>query len=705
MKKVVINSGEKNIEIEINSVAKQSNGSSLVRCGDTIVLVTAVCSEEEKEGIDFFPLTCDYREQTSAAGKIPGGFFKREGKPSEREVLVSRLIDRSIRPIFPNFFKKEVQIISLVLSADQENEPDILSVIGASTALLSSPIPFSIPVGCVRIVKKNDKFLINPPLFEFNENDMNLIISATENSILMLEGMAKEISENDFLNAIEIGWNEIKKMINILKDITNPDKEKIEPVMKEEYCKLVSVYMEENLKDVWKYPEKKKRKEFYKNLKEKFLSQFEEEKKKEIESVYEYVFENKIRNLILNSQKRLDGRDYKEIRPVECKIGLLPRTHGSALFTRGQTQCLASVTLGTTMDQQIIDGLYEETTKRFMVHYNFPPFSVGEVSPLKAPTRREIGHGNLAERSLLPLIPPENQFPYTIRIVANILESNGSSSMATVCAGSLSLMDAGVPIQKHVGGVSVGLIKEGEKYVILTDIAGEEDHYGDMDLKIAGTKNGITGFQMDVKITDLTFEILSKAVHQSKEVREIILDKMYQTISSPKPDISPYAPKILTININPDKVGLVIGTGGKTIKKIIDETGVKIDILEEGEIRIYSDNIEACKKAAEEIKKIAEEPEVGQIYEGVVTKIFPFGAVVRFLPSQEGLVHISELAPFRVKRVEDIVKVGSPIKVKVIGIDNQGKVLLSRKQAIENEEKGEENGKSNKNNKGNKFIQ
>jgi len=704
MKKVVINSGEKNIEIEINSVAKQSNGSSLVRCGDTIVLVTAVCSEEEKEGIDFFPLTCDYREQTSAAGKIPGGFFKREGKPSEREVLVSRLIDRSIRPIFPNFFKKEVQIISLVLSADQENEPDILSVIGASTALLSSPIPFSIPVGCVRIVKKNDKFLINPPLSEFNENDMNLIISATENSILMLEGMAKEISENDFLNAIEIGWNEIKKMINILKDITNPDKEKIEPVMKEEYCKLVSAYIEENLKDVWKYPEKKKRKEFYKNLKEKFLSQFEEEKKKEIESVYEYVFENKIRNLILNSQKRLDGRDYKEIRPVECKIGLLPRTHGSALFTRGQTQCLASVTLGTTMDQQIIDGLYEETTKRFMVHYNFPPFSVGEVSPLKAPTRREIGHGNLAERSLLPLIPSENQFPYTIRIVANILESNGSSSMATVCAGSLSLMDAGVPIQKHVGGVSVGLIKEGEKYVILTDIAGEEDHYGDMDLKIAGTKNGITGFQMDVKITDLTFEILSKAVHQSKEAREIILDKMYQTISSPKPDISPYAPKILTININPDKVGLVIGTGGKTIKKIIDETGVKIDILEEGEIRIYSDNIEACKKAAEEIKKIAEEPEVGQIYEGVVTKIFPFGAVVRFLPSQEGLVHISELAPFRVKRVEDIVKVGSPIKVKVIGIDNQGKVLLSRKQAIENEEKGEENGKSNKNNKGNKFI-
>jgi polyribonucleotide nucleotidyltransferase len=687
MKKVVINSGEKTIEIEINSVAKQSNGSALVRCEDTIVLVTAVCSEDEKEEFDFFPLTCDYREQTSAAGKIPGGFFKREGKPSEREVLISRLIDRSIRPAFPHSFKKEVQIISLVLSADQENEPDILSVIGATSSLLSSSIPFYLPVGCVRVLKKNGEFLINPPISQFNDSEMNLVIAGTEDSILMLEGMANEISENDFLNAIEIGWNEIKKMAKILKDITNPEKEKVEFIIKEEYEKQIFNYVEENLKEVWKYPEKQKRKEFYKNLKEKFISQFEEEKRKEIEKVYEYVFENKIRNLILNSSKRLDGRHYKEIRNIECKVGLLPRTHGSALFTRGQTQCLASVTLGTTMDQQIIDGLYEEITKRFMVHYNFPPFSVGEVSPLKAPTRREIGHGNLAERSLLPLIPSEKVFPYTIRIVANILESNGSSSMATVCAGSLSLMDAGVAIEKHIGGVSIGLIKEGEKYVILTDIAGEEDHYGDMDLKIAGTKDGITGFQMDVKITDLSLEILSKAVYQSKEAREIILDKMYQTISSPRPHISPYAPKILTININPDKVGLVIGTGGKTIKRIIENTGVKIDILEEGEIRIYSDNIDSCKKAAEEIKKITEEPEIGQTYEGVVTKIFPFGAVVRFLPSQEGLVHISELAPFKVKRVEDIVKIGSTIKVKVIGIDEQGKVILSRKQAIENDKK------------------
>jgi polyribonucleotide nucleotidyltransferase len=698
MKKILISSGEKNIEIEINSVAKQSHGSSLVRCGETIVLVTAVQNEEgEKEDVDFFPLTCDYREQTSAAGKIPGGFFKREGKPSEREVLVSRLIDRSIRPIFPENFYNEVQVISLVLSADQENEPDILSVIGASVSLLSSHIPFYIPVACVRIIKKNGKFIINPSISDTVESDLNLVITGTENSIVMLEGMANEVSEEDFLTAIEIGWNEIKKIVNILKEIINPEKEKVELNFEKEMVEKVSDYIRKNIPDAYNYPEKQKRKEFYRKIKEAFLTQFEEdEKKKEIEKIYEYVFEKEIRNLILTSKKRLDGRDLKEIRPIECKIGLLPRNHGSALFTRGQTQCLASVTLGTSMDQQIVDGLYEETAKRFMVHYNFPPFSVGEVSQLRAPSRREIGHGNLAERSLFPLIPSEKIFPYTIRIVANILESNGSSSMATVCAGSLSLMDAGVPIEKHVGGVSVGLIKNENEYVILTDIQGEEDHYGDMDLKIAGTKDGITGFQMDVKITHLTFKILKEAVYQSKEARKEILDKMYSTISSPKPSLSPYAPKILTIKINPEKVGLVIGSGGKTIKKIIDETGVRIDILEEGEIRIYSNDMEACKKAASEINRIAEEPEIGQVYEGVVTKIFPFGAVVKFLPSQEGLVHISELAPYRIKRVEDVVKIGSPIKVKVIGIDEQGRVLLSRKQIEENMEKGEENGKSNK---------
>ncbi|MCM8832615.1 MAG: polyribonucleotide nucleotidyltransferase, partial [Candidatus Omnitrophica bacterium] len=611
--------------------------------------------------------------------------------------LISRLIDRSIRPIFPEHFYKEIQVISLVLSADQENEPDILSIIGASTSLLSSSIPFSIPIGCVRVVKRNGKFLINPNITDIQESELNLVISATENSIIMLEGIGKEISEDVFLSAIEFGWNEIKKMINILKEIVNPEKEKVEFNFEKEIFEKITEYIRKNLPNAYNYPEKQKRKEFYTHIKEAFLVQFEEEeKKKEVEKIYEYVFEKEVRNLILNSKKRLDGRALKEIRPIECKIGLLPRNHGSALFTRGQTQCLASVTLGTSMDQQIVDGLYEETTKRFMVHYNFPPFCVGEVSQLKAPSRREIGHGNLVERALLPIIPSEKIFPYTIRIVANILESNGSSSMATACAGSLSLMDAGVPIEKHVGGVSVGLIKEGSQYIILTDIQGEEDHYGDMDLKIAGTLDGITGFQMDVKTTDLTLEILEKAIYQSKEARKEILDKMYSTISSPKSSLSPYAPKILTIKINPEKVGLVIGSGGKTIKKIIDETGVKIDILEEGEIRIYSNDLEACKKAASEINKIAEEPEIGQIYEGVVTKIFPFGAIVRFLPSQEGLIHISELAPYRIKRVEDVVKVGSTVKVKVIGKDEQGRVLLSKKQIEENYKKGDKDEQSNK---------
>ncbi|MCX7916533.1 MAG: polyribonucleotide nucleotidyltransferase, partial [bacterium] len=626
MKKITISSGEKNIEIEINSIAKQSNGSALVKCGDTIVLVTAVESEEIKEDVDFFPLICDYREQTSAAGKIPGGFFKREGKPSEREVLISRLVDRSIRPLFPEHFYKEVQIISLVLSADQENEPDILSVIGASVSLLSSSIPFSTPVACVRVARKDGKFLINPSISDFQDSDLNLVISGTKNSIIMLEGMAKEISEQDFLNALEFGWNEIKKITYVLEEIVSVDKEKVEFEIQKEMADISLDYIKRQISNAYNFPEKQKRKEFYKQIKENFLSQFEEGKKKEIEKIYNIIFENEIRNLILSSKKRLDGRNLKEIRPIECKIGLLPRTHGSALFTRGQTQCLASVTLGTSMDQQIIDGLYEETTKRFMVHYNFPPFSVGEISQLKAPSRREIGHGNLAERSLLPLIPDEKFFPYTIRIVANILESNGSSSMATVCAGSLSLMDAGVPIEKHVGGVSVGLIKNEDNYVLLTDIAGEEDHYGDMDFKIAGTKDGITGVQMDVKITDISLDILEEAIYQSKEARNEIIDKMNITISVPKSSLSPYAPKILTIKINPEKVGLVIGTGGKTIKKIIDDTGVKIDILEDGEIRIYSNDIEACKKAASELNKIAEEPEIGKVSDGVVTKIFPFGA-------------------------------------------------------------------------------
>ena len=676
-----IEKGGRILNIEKGYVAKQSDGSAIVKYGETIVLVTAVASKEEREDVDFFPLLCDYREQTSAAGKIPGGFFKREGKPTEREILVSRLIDRSIRPLFPEDYRKDVQIVSFVLSADQDNDPDILSIIGASAALISSKIPFSTPIGAVRVGLIDNKFVINPTISQLENSELNLVISGTENSIVMIEGWAKEIREDKFLEAIMFGFENIKDIIEIQKCWLS-EKEEFSPFHDEVLEEKAENFLKDKISQVYNYPEKQQRKNFYEKLEEDFLNEFEEEeKKKQAKIIFEKVLRKKIRNLILTG-KRLDGRQPEEIRKVECKVGLLPRTHGSALFTRGQTQCLASVTLGTRSDEQIIDGLFEETTKRFMVHYNFPPFSVGEVSPLRAPSRREIGHGALAERSLLYIVPDESVFPYTIRIVANILESNCSSSMATVCAGSLALMDGGIPVKKHVGGIAVGMVKEGEKYVLLTDIAGEEDHYGDLDLKIAGTEEGITGFQMDVKTSELTFDILEKAIYQSRKARLEIIEKMNQTISSPRPNISPYAPKILSIKVNPDKIGLIIGPGGKNIRKIIDETGVKIDILDDGEIRISSTDYQACKKAAGEIKALTEEPEIGQIYEGVVTRIYPFGAIVRILPYQEGMVHISELAPYRVKRVEDIVKVGSPIKVKVIGIDEQGRIILSRKQAL-----------------------
>lgn len=686
--KITIPCGNSPITVELNKVAKQSSGSALVRKGDTIVLTTVVGAEEEREDIDFFPLVCDYREQTSAAGKIPGGFFKREGKPTEREILISRLIDRSIRPLFPEDYRREVQVVSFVLSADQENDTDILAIIGASFALSSSPIPLKKSISGVKVAMVDGKFLLNPTKQEIEKSNLNLIISGTENSIVMLEGQGKEISENDFLNAVEFGMENLKECLKYVEEVRG-NKINIEKVrFDEEIIKDVSSFIEERIKEVFNYPEKKSRNDFYKLLENQLLEKYDEEKQEEVKKVFEEVLKDRIRKLVVETGKRLDGRGKEEVRPIECEVGLLPRVHGSALFTRGQTQCLASLTLGTSADEQIIDGLYEETTKRFMLHYNFPPFSVGEVSPLRAPSRREIGHGALAEKSLAPFIPDEKDFPYTIRIVANILESNGSSSMATVCAGSLALMDAGVPFKKHIGGVALGMIKEGEKYILLTDIQGEEDHYGDLDLKIAGSKDGITGFQMDVKTDEFTFDILKEAVFQSRKGRIEILNKMYETISSPREEISQYAPKIYNISVDPNKIGLVIGSGGKTIKKIIEDTGAEIDIQEDGNIRIYSSDVNACKKAAEEIKKITKGPEVGEIYEGVVTKILPFGAIVKISPSQEGLVHISEMAPYRIKKVEDILKVGTKVSVKVIGIDEQGRPVLSRKQALKKE--GEE---------------
>ena len=687
VKKIEVPFGNNVLSLESGFVAKQSDGSIWARVGDTVVLATVVSSKEPREDIDFFPLICDYREYISSIGKIPGGFFKREGRPTEREILVSRLIDRSIRPLFPEGYRKEVQVIVSVLSADMENNPDVPSVIAVSSALTASKIPFNGPIGAVRIGLIDGRYVINPTASQMKASLIDMVVSGTEDAVLMIEGEGNEFSEEQFLEAIKIAQAEIKRIIEKQREFLGEKEvwegEKYDEEIKEKANNFISSRIEK----AYEFPEKKARGEFYDAIEEEFLSSFPEEKKAEAKKVFEKVLETSVKKLIVDTGKRLDGRSPKDIRPIECSVGLLPRTHGSALFTRGQTQCLASVTLGTSRDEQIIEGLHEEMTKRFMVHYNFPPFSVGEVAPLRGASRREIGHGALAARALELLIPSEEDFPYTIRIVAEILESNGSSSMATVCAGSLALMDAGVPVKKHVAGISIGMIKDGDRYILLTDIAGEEDHYGNLDLKIAGTEKGITGFQMDVKEVGLSADILEKAVFQSKEARSEILKKMYSTIASPRPSISVYAPRIISLKIKTDKIGLVIGPGGKTIKKIIEDTGAEIDISDDGTVRIYSPDSRACEDAAEMIRAMTEEPEPGKIYEGKVVKIMSFGAFVQFLPGKEGLVHISELAPYKVKRVEDVIKEGETIPVKFLGFDEQGRAKLSRRQALSRTQK------------------
>jgi polyribonucleotide nucleotidyltransferase len=682
-KNIEVPFGKDNLFLKTDFVAKQSDGSVWAQVGGTVVLSTVVSSKESREDLGYFPLSCDYREHISAAGKIPGGFFKREGRPSEREILVSRIIDRSIRPLFPEDYFKEVQVIVNVLSSDMENNPDVVSVIATSLALTSSKVPFMGPIAAVRIGFIDNKYVINPTFKEMEKSSIDIIISGTEDSIIMVEGSGLEFSEEQFIECIKTGHEEIKKIIGGQKEFT-VDKETVD-VLEDDHDLLKSAesFISERIMRAYEFPEKQAREEFYKSIGEEFLSGFEDEtKKSEAKKIFERILADKIRKTILETGKRLDGRHPKQVRQLECQVGLLPRTHGSALFTRGQTQCLSSLTLGTSRDEQRIEGLHEEMTKRFMLHYNFPPFSVGEVAFLRGTSRREIGHGALAERSLAFLIPDEETFPYTIRIVANILESNGSSSMATVCAGSLSLMDAGVPIKKHVAGVSLGLIKEGEKYLLLTDIAGEEDHFGNLDLKIAGTEQGITGFQMDVKGAGITTDIFKEALAQAKEARKEILQKMYQTIEKTRSSTSEYAPRILSLRVKTDKIGLIIGPGGKTIKKIIEDTGAEIDISDDGTVRIYSPDSEKCEAAADIIRGMTEEPEPGKIYEGTVVKIIAIGAFVEFMPGKQGLVHISELAPHRVNKVEDVVKEGDKITVKFLGLDDQGRVKLSRKKAL-----------------------
>lgn len=676
--------------IEEGRMAKQANGAVTVRYGDTMILATAVSSEGSEESKGFLPLYVEYMEKAYAAGKIPGGFFKREGKPSEKEIISARLTDRSIRPLFKDGFNCKTQIIISVLSSDQENDANILGTIGASAALSISDIPFNGPIGSVRIGKIGDSFVINPRFSDLEKSSMDIIATGTEDSIIMIEGEAKEITEEDLIEALKLGHETIKLIVNIQKKVVEEcGKPKIEPEVKEVEEELVKEVKEisfERIKKINRIPEKVKREGEIEALKEEVLSILEEkfpEKEQEIEAVLNDLFKKNLRSMIIGESVRIDRRRIEDIRPISCEVGILPRAHGSALFTRGETQSLAATTLGTKIDEQIIDGVDGEFSKSYMLHYNFPPFSVGEVRPIRGPGRREIGHGYLAERSLKAVIPDETVFPYTVRIVSDILESNGSSSMATVCAGSLSLMDAGVPVKRTVAGIAMGLIKENDKHIILTDIIGAEDYYGDMDFKIAGTREGVTAFQLDLKIPGISFDIIEKALRQAREGRMKIIDIMEQVIEKPRSELSTYAPRILTMKIPIELIGDVIGPGGKRIRNIIEETGSKIEIEDDGTILISSIGEEAGKKAREMIEKYIERPEVGSIYLGKVKKVTNFGAFVEILPGKEGLLHISEIQHQRVNKVEDILKPGDKIEVKIIKIDSSGKISLSRKALIE----------------------
>lgn len=688
--RVELEIGERTLIIETGKVAKQADGAVTVQYGDTMILATAVVATEVSEEQDFFPLTVDYREKAYAAGKIPGGFFKREGRPSEKETLTSRLIDRPIRPLFPEEFLNEVQVLVSVLSSDQENDGDVLGVIGASAALAISRIPLSEPIGAVRIGRVSQEWVINPTHTQLEESDLNIVVAGTKDNIIMVEGGCLEVSEKELLQALELAHQHIRQIIEKITDLVSQcgkpkmeiPQEEINLEMEKDVIEMAQTEVEHSNR----IPEKSARQEALDKLKANVLEALKEkypEAGGKIVKILYRLEKDSVRKMILEENLRTDGRRPEEVRPITSEIGVLPRTHGSALFTRGQTQSLAAATLGTKIDEQRIEDLLGESTKSYMLHYNFPPFSVGEVRPVRGPGRREIGHGALAERAIEPVIPKEEVFPYTIRIVSDILESNGSSSMATVCAGSLALMDGGVPIKAPVAGIAMGLVKEENKSVILTDISGIEDHLGDMDFKVTGTRKGITAFQMDVKVTGIGLDILKQALEQARVARLEVLNVMEKTISAPRPELSVYAPRITTMKIKPEKIGELIGTGGKIIRGIIEQSGAKIDIEDDGTVFIAATNPDSAEKARQMILKIIEEPEMGKIYMGKVKKVTTFGAFVEILPGQEGLVHISELDFKRIHSVEDIVNVGDEIQVKVIGIEPDGKIRLSRKACLQ----------------------
>ena len=681
--------GGRKLTIEQGKMAKQANGAVLVRYGDTVVLVTATASSAPREGVDFFPLTVDYEEKMYAAGKIPGGFIKREGRPSSDAVLCARLIDRPIRPLFPDGFRNDVQIVATVLCVEQDNPPEIAAMIGASCALTVSDIPFMGPIAGVRVGYVDGAFVINPTEEQRAVSELNLTVAGSHDAVMMVEAGANELSEEVVLDAILFGHAEIRRLVEFQNDIRSAcGKEKIVPAIfavSEELESKVRAYAEERLDAATRNSDKLARDADIAAIKAETVEHFIEEypeAAKEISQILYKIEKGIVRHMITHEKIRPDGRALDEVRPVSCEVGILPRTHGSGLFTRGQTQVLTVTTLGSIGDEQIIDGLGPETTKHYLHHYNFPGYSVGEARPMRSPGRREIGHGALAERALVPMIPSIEDFPYTIRLVSEILESNGSSSMGSVCGSTLSLMCAGVPIKRPVSGVAMGLVRDGDDYSILTDIQGMEDALGDMDFKVAGTTKGITAIQMDIKIAGITRDILASALAQAKQGRAFILEKMLACIDKPAAELSPYAPRVEVITIDIDKIRDVIGTGGKVVRKIIDETGVDVDIHEDGNIFITSPNMEAMDRARKMIEDIVREVEVGEVYTGRVTRFLKFGAFVELLPGKEGLCHISQLAKHRVESVEDVVKIGDQLEVKVIEIDEKGRINVSHKALL-----------------------
>jgi polyribonucleotide nucleotidyltransferase len=706
MQKVEMEIAGKMLSLETGRVAKQADGAVLAQYGETVVLITVVAAKEPKPNVDFLPLTVDYQERHYAAGKIPGGFFKREGRPGERETLTSRLIDRPMRPLFPKHYCNETQIIASVLSADLSNSMDFLGIIGASAALVISPIPFHGPVGAVRVGRVDGTLILNPGLAELEKSDINVVVASTRDAVMMVEGEAREVPEQVMLDAILFAHAQSQAILDLqdkLVALVGQSKTEV-PVNGPDPQQVRSVrdLVLGPLRQALLVAQKEERKQQLEALKKDLMTKLapppasggevDGKQGRQIEAIFHELEREEMRRIVLEKGIRSDGRGPRDIRPITCEVGVLPRTHGSALFTRGETQSLCVVTLGTSEDEQRIDALEGESKKTFMLHYNFPPFSVGETRPLRGPGRREIGHGQLAERALKPAIPTKEVFPYTLRIVSDILESNGSTSMATVCGGTLALMDAGVPIKAPVAGIAMGLIREGNRVEVLSDILGLEDHLGDMDFKVAGTREGVTALQMDIKSEGINREILTRALDQAKEGRLHILDKMMEAIPTHRETLSSYAPRILTMKIKPDKIREVIGPGGKMIRSIIEKTGVKIDVEDSGVISIASVDEAAAKQAMEIIHKITEEVEVGRIYIGKVKRIMDFGAFVEILPNSEGLVHISQMAYHRVQSVSDVVSEGDEIAVKVIEIDKQGKIRLSRKEALKPEGESDREG-------------